>query len=49
MPVMYDEGRMKALLASLYRTIASQQSTAIAWFVIIVLTGMIVTWFVVQR
>ena len=40
---------MNTLLAFLHRTVASQQSTAIAWFLIIVLTGMLVTWFAVQR
>jgi hypothetical protein len=45
---MYGAG-MNTLLAYLHRTIASQQSTAIAWFMIIILTGMLVTWFAMQR
>jgi len=33
---------MKALLAHLYRAVASPQSSAVAWLVIVVLVGMLV-------
>jgi hypothetical protein len=45
---MYGAG-VNAFLASLYRAIASQQSTTLAWFVIIVLAGMLVVWYTVRR
>ena len=40
---------MSTLLAYLHRTIASQKSGQLAWFVIIVLMGMLVVWFAVQH
>jgi len=40
---------MRALLAVLLQAFASRQSTALAWFVIFLLMGMLVIWFAAQR
>jgi hypothetical protein len=46
--VIYD-AVMRTLLAVLLQAFVSRQSTALAWFVIFFLMGILVLWFAVQR